>query len=52
MDIQKINRHTASFNEITHFVKSDDEKEQIEVWFARELQFVLGYADGRTFSLP
>lgn len=51
MDIQKINRHTASFNEITHFVKSDDEKEQIEVWFARELQFVLGYARWENFLL-
>lgn len=51
MDIQKINRHTASFNEITHFVKSNDEKEQIEVWFARELQFVLGYARWENFLL-
>lgn len=51
MDIQKINRHTASFNEITHFVKSDDEKEQIEVWFARELQSVLGYARWENFLL-
>lgn len=51
MDIQKINRHTASFNEITHFIKSDDEKEQIEVWFARELQFVLGYARWENFLL-
>ena len=51
MDIQKINRHTASFNEITHFVKSDDGKEQIEVWFARELQSVLGYARWENFLL-
>lgn len=51
MDIQKINRHTASFDEITHFIKSDDGKEQIEVWFARELQSVLGYARWENFLL-
>ena len=44
MDIQRINQHTSTFNEITHYIESDNGKEKIEVWFARELQSVLGYA--------
>jgi DNA-damage-inducible protein D len=32
-----------------HFIKSDDGKEQVEVWFARELQPVLGYARWENF---
>ena len=44
MDIQRINRQTFAFNEITHYIESDNGKEKVEVWFARELQSVLGYA--------
>ena len=44
MDIQRINQHTSAFNEITHYIESDNGKEKVEVWFARELQSVLGYA--------
>lgn len=51
IDIQRINQHTSAFNEITHYIESDNGKEKIEVWFARELQTVLGYAPGRTSLL-
>ena len=34
-----------------HFIKSDDDKEQVEVWFARELQSVLGYARWENFQV-
>ena len=50
MDIQRINIHKQTFDDITHFVKSDD-KEQIEVWFARELQSVLGYVRWENFII-
>ena len=44
MDIQRINLHTSAFNDITHYIESDNGKEKVEVWLACELQSVLGYA--------
>lgn len=44
MDIQRINQQTSAFNEITHYIESDNGKEKVEVWLACELQYVLGYA--------
>ena len=44
MDIQRINQQTSAFNEIRHYIESDNGKEKVEVWFAHELQSVLGYA--------
>ena len=49
MDITRINQHKQTFDEIMHFIKSEDGQEQIEVWFARELQPVLGYARWENF---
>lgn len=49
MDIAKINQHKQTFDEIMHFIKSDDGQEQVEVWFARELQSALGYARWENF---
>ena len=51
MDIQRINQHKQTFDEIMHFIESDDGKEQVEVWFARELQNVLGYARWENFQV-
>ena len=51
MDIQRINQHTSAFNEITHYIESDNGKEKVEVWFARELQSVLGYARWENFTI-
>lgn len=49
MDLQRITQHKKTFDEIQQFIKSDDEREQIEVWFARELQELLGYARWENF---
>ena len=38
-----------SFDSIVRYIESDDSKEQIEVWFARELQTILGYARWENF---
>ena len=51
MDIQRINLHTSAFNDITHYIESDNGKEKVEVWFARELQSVLGYARWENFTI-
>lgn len=51
MDILRINQHKKSFDAIQQFIKSDDGSEQIEVWFARELQDVLGYARWENFTI-
>ena len=51
MDIQRINQHTSAFNDITHYIESDNGKEKIEVWFARELQSVLGYVRWENFTI-
>ncbi len=49
MDYQIINQYTTALNEITHTIKSDNGKEEVEIWFARELQKVLGYARWENF---
>ena len=50
MDIQQINTYKSSFDEIErHFV--GDDGEDIEVWYARELQHVLGYARWENFAV-
>ena len=49
MDIARINQYKQSFDEIMHFIKGEEGKEQVEVWFARELQSVLGYARWENF---
>ena len=48
MDIQKIHQYKSSFDSIVKEVK-DDEGNSIEVWYARELQEVLGYARWENF---
>jgi DNA-damage-inducible protein D len=51
MEIQRINQYKKSFDEISHFIKSDDDKDTVEIWFARELQIVLGYARWENFQI-
>ncbi len=48
MDIQKINQYKSDFDAIAQNV-SDENGEYIEVWYARELQGVLGYARWENF---
>jgi len=43
MDIQKIQQYKSAFDQIVKTVK-DDDGNNIEVWYARELQSQLGYA--------
>ena len=42
-------QYKAFFDSIVQYIESDDAKEQIEVWFARELQSILGYARWENF---
>ena len=49
MDITRVSFHTNSFNGIIHIIKDDDEKD-MEIWFARELQSLLGYARWENFQ--
>ena len=48
MDIIKIQKYKTAFDLITKSFK-DDEGKDIEVWYARELQQVLGYARWENF---
>ena len=48
MDIQKIQQYKSAFDLIAKSIK-DDEGNTIEIWYARELQQVLGYARWENF---
>ncbi len=50
MDIQKIHQYKSAFDLIAKSIK-DDEGNTIEVWYARELQQVLGYARWENFTV-
>ena len=50
MDITRISFHTNTFNGITHTIK-DDAGKDMDVWFARELQSLLGYARWENFQV-
>ncbi len=49
MDIQKINTYKSTFDSIAKEV-ADDNGGTIEVWYARELQELLGYARWENFT--
>jgi DNA-damage-inducible protein D len=49
MDKQRIIQYRSDFDKIAHFINSEDDSEQVEVWFARELQALLGYARWENF---
>ena len=48
MDIQRINQYKSSFDFIAKEI-TDDSSESVEVWYARELQALLGYARWENF---
>lgn len=50
MDIQKIYQYKSAFDLIANSIK-DDEENTIEVWYARELQQVLGYTRWENFVI-
>jgi len=49
MDKQRIIQYQSDFDKIAHFINSEDNSEQVEVWLARELQVLLGYARWENF---
>ena len=51
MDIQRINQYKETFDSIGQTISSNDSKEQVEIWFARDLQKVLGYARWENFQI-
>lgn len=51
MDTQRINQHKSLFDGIQQCIKGEDGNDQIEVWFARELQELLGYARWENFTV-
>lgn len=51
MDLQRITQHKQSFDDICQYIESEDGSEKIEVWFARELQTVLGYSRWENFQV-
>ena len=50
MDMQKIHQYKSAFDMIAKSI-NDDEGNTIEVWYARELQQVLGYARWENFVI-
>lgn len=50
MDIQRINQYKNTFDSIVKTM-SDDNGGQVEVWYARELQGLLGYARWENFTV-
>ena len=48
MDIQKVNQYKTTFDNITNKIVGDDGA-VVEVWYARDLQYVLGYARWENF---
>ena len=49
MDRRSIEQHKSVFDSITQYVGGNDGGERVEVWFARDLQNVLGYARWENF---
>ena len=49
MDKLRITQLKSLFDEIGYFINSDDNSEQVEIWFARELQEILGYVRWENF---
>jgi len=51
MDIHRIYQLKSVFDTVSHFINNEDDSEQVEVWFARELQKLLGYARWENFTV-
>ncbi|GHT16022.1 DNA damage-inducible protein D [Bacteroidia bacterium] len=49
MDKQRIIQYQSTFDQIVHLINNEPDNDQIEVWFARELQVLLGYARWENF---
>ncbi len=51
MDKARINQFISVFDKIGHQINSDNDQEQVEVWFARDLMGLLGYARWENFQV-
>lgn len=51
MEKARISQFISVFDKIGHHINSENNKEQVEVWFARELMGVLGYARWENFQI-
>src|SRR5574344_408202 len=51
MDLQRIHQLKSVFDTVVHFINNENDSEQVEVWFARELQELLGYARWENFTV-
>lgn len=51
MDIQQVEQHKSLFDSIRHIIGEEGKKDSLEVWFARELQPILGYARWENFKV-
>ena len=49
MDKQSIIQYKSALDSIATYIESDNGEEKVEVWFARDLQEVLGYARWENF---
>ena len=50
MDIQSIQQYKSSFDAIASYIEGEGGKEQVEIWFARDLMGELGYARWENFK--
>lgn len=50
MDIQSIQQYKSSFDAIASYIEGEGGKEQVEIWFARDLMGELGYARWENFQ--
>lgn len=50
MDIQSIQQYKSSFDAIASYIEGESGKEQVEIWFARDLMGELGYARWENFQ--
>lgn len=52
MDIQSIQQYKSSFDAIASYIEGEGGKEQVEIWFARDLMAQLGYSKWENFQTP
>lgn len=50
MDIAKINKYKSDFDKIVQIINNDKTGENVEIWFARDLQKEFGYARWENFA--
>ena len=49
MDKQRIQQYKTSFDSIARYINNENDSEHVEVWFARNLQSILGYVRWENF---